>query len=73
MRLLLLCSLMLLCGCGSPSFQGSETLFETQPWPAARNLEKQSGVAKYITKAKRSYDSCKVNLEEIEKIVTKTD
>jgi hypothetical protein len=38
-------------------------------WPQPVNLQKQSGVAKYITRGKAAYDSCRVNVEELQKMM----
>jgi outer membrane biogenesis lipoprotein LolB len=69
MRILLPCCLMLLSGCTSITAQPSEALFQVQPWPQPVNIEKQSGVAKYITRGKAAYDSCTVNVQELRKIM----
>ena len=37
-------------------------------WPKPVALQKQSGVAKYITRGKAAYDGCVVNLNILKKI-----
>lgn len=69
MRILHLCCLMLLTGCADQVARPSEALFTVQLWPQAVNIQKQSGVAKYITRGKAAYDSCKVNVEELRKMM----
>ena len=69
MRILHLCCLMLLTGCADQVARPSEALFTVQPWPQAVNIQKQSGVAKYITRGKAAYDSCKVNVEELREMM----
>lgn len=69
MRILPLCFLILLCGCTDrPNAKMSETLFTVQSWPEPVNIEKQSGVAKYVTKGKAAYDSCTANVDALRKI-----
>lgn len=69
MRILHLCFLILLTGCTEPVARPSEALFVVQPWPKPVNIQKQSGVAKYITRGKAAYDSCAVNVEELRKMM----
>ena len=69
MRILLLCFTILLCGCTEQVARPSQALFTVQPWPQPVNIQKQSGVAKYITRGKAAYDSCTVNVEELRKIM----
>jgi len=69
MRILPLCFLMLLTGCADQVARPSQALFTVQPWPQAVNIQKQSGVAKYITRGKAAYDNCKVNVEELRKMM----
>lgn len=73
MRILHLCFLMLLTGCTEPVARPSEALFTVQPWPEPVNIQKQSGVAKYITRGKAAYDSCTVNVEELKKLMLSDD
>lgn len=69
MRLLPLLCLMLLTGCADQVARPSEALFQVAEWPQPVNIQKQSGVAKYITRGKAAYDSCKVNVEELRKLM----
>jgi len=69
MRILPLFCLILLCGCTSnPEAKPSIALFEVQEWPQPKNIKKQSGVAKYVTKGKSAYDSCRANVDELRKM-----
>lgn len=70
MRILPLCCLILLCGCtNEPKAKPSESLFTFQAWPQPKNLEKQSGVAKYITHGKSAYNSCSATVGELKKMM----
>ncbi len=60
---------LLLNGCADQVARPSEALFTVQEWPKPVNIQKQSGVAKYITRGKAAYDSCKVNVEELRKMM----
>jgi outer membrane biogenesis lipoprotein LolB len=68
-RILPLCFLMLLCACtAEPKAKPSESLFQFQAWPQPKNLEKQSGVAKYVTRGKSAYNSCSATVSELKKM-----
>lgn len=69
MRLLPLYFLILLSGCTNPVARPSEALFQVKEWPSPVNIQKQSGVAKYVTHGKFAYDSCRVNVEELRKMM----
>jgi hypothetical protein len=69
MRILPLCFFVLLSGCTNPTARPSTALFQVAAWPQPVNLQKQSGVAKYITRGKAAYDSCRVNVEELQKMM----
>jgi len=70
MRILPLCFLMLLCSCtNEPKAKPSESLFTFQAWPQPKNLEKQSGVAKYVTRGKSAYNSCSATVIELKNIM----
>jgi len=64
---------MLLTGCADQVARPSEALFQVTPWPQPTNIQTQSGVAKYITRGKAAYDSCKVNVEELRKMMQPDD
>lgn len=57
---------MLLIGCTQTQANKSVELYKAPPWPEPVNLQKQSGVAKYITRGKAAYDGCVVNLKLLE-------
>lgn len=69
MVILLLCCATLLSGCGRTQALQSSALFEAPPWPEPVNIEKQSGVAKYITRAHSSYSACVANLDALREIM----
>lgn len=72
-KILIFSFALLLTGCADQVARPSEALFTVQPWPEAVNIQKQSGVAKYITRGKAAYDSCKVNVEELRKMMLPDD
>lgn len=73
-RLLPLFFLTLLSGCAEhPNAKPSASLFVVQEWPQATNVQTQSGVAKYITRGKAAYDSCKVNVDALRRMTFSDD
>ena len=67
-RSLLLFFVLLSSGCTKLDARPSEALYQVAAWPKPVNIQKQSGVAKYITRGKAAYDSCVVNVEEVRKM-----
>ena len=59
----LLFCLMLLAACASPVAQAPESLYSYKAWPAPIGVERQSGVARYLTKGHSAYKSCTVNMD----------
>lgn len=73
-RILPLCFLILLCGCTvEPKAKPSESLFQFKAWPEPKNIEKQSGVAKYITHGKSAYNSCSATVGELKNMMYPDD
>jgi hypothetical protein len=61
-------SLTLLTACSNPKGIKFDTFYDCPDWPKPINIEMQSGVAKYITKAHNSYKQCKANLEALREL-----
>lgn len=72
MIILPLCFTMLLCGCTTGrnlERLDAPYLFEIEDWPQPEGIERQKGVAIYITKGEAAYQSCRVNNEALEDIL----
>jgi hypothetical protein len=60
---------MPLSGCAKKiEVVNSDQLYQAPAWPKAINLQKQSGVAKYITRGHAAYKGCVVNLETLKSL-----
>ena len=59
------CALLTAC---KTTAERPDALYIIREWPSAQGMKTQKDVAKYIVRAKSSYDSCVLNIEALKSL-----